>query len=94
MHSEIVLEAIRQITILPYSFQKRALQSIQELSKELALSTKTGVPGSTLLKYAGFIAPDDLQIMSEVIENDCNRVDADEWQVPSGYQHRDSPLCK
>ena len=79
MHNELVLEATRQITILPYSFQERALQFIKELSKEFAMPDKTGISGSTLLKYAGFIASDDLQIMSEVIENDCNRIDTDEW---------------
>ena len=79
MQNAIVLEATRQITILPYSFQERALQFIEELSKEFSMPTKTGVSGSGLLKYAGFIAPDDLQIMSKVIEDDCNRIDTDEW---------------
>ncbi len=79
MYNEIVLEATKQITILPYSFQERALQFIKELSKEFALPDKTGIAGDILLKYAGFIAPDDLQIMSNAIENDCSRIDTDEW---------------
>ncbi len=79
MYNEIVLEATKQITILPYSFQERALQFIKELSKEFALPDKTGIAGGTLLKYAGFIAPDDLQIMSEAIENNCSGIDTDEW---------------
>lgn len=79
MYNELVLEATRQITILPYSFQERALQFIKELSKEFARPARTGVSGSTLLKYAGFIAPDDLQIMGDAVENDCNTVDKDEW---------------
>lgn len=79
MHNELVLEATKQMTILPYSFQERALQFIQELNKEFDLPKKTGVSGNTLLKYAGTIAPDDLQTMRDSIESDCNKVDADEW---------------
>jgi len=79
MYNEIVLEATKQITILPYSFQERALQFIKELSKEFALPNNTGISGDSLLKYAGFIAPDDLQIMSEAIENNCSGIDTDEW---------------
>ena len=79
MQSELVLEATKQMTILPYSFQERALQFIKELTKEFTVPKKTGVSGNTLLKYAGFIAPDDLQNMSQAIEEECNRIDANEW---------------
>ena len=79
MQNDLVLEATNQMRILPYNFQERALQFIKELGRELALPKKTGVSGNTLLKYAGFIAPDDLQVMREAIENDCNRVDINEW---------------
>ena len=75
MNSEIISEAAAQMAILPYKFQKRALKFIQELS----LPQKSGVPGKNLLKYAGFIPPDDLRIMSDVIENDCRKIDINEW---------------
>jgi len=40
------------------------------LIKDLKLSSGSGVAGKNLLKYAGLITPDDLQVMSEVIETD------------------------
>lgn len=79
MHNELVLEATKQMTILPYSFQERALQFIKELNKEVASPKKTGVSGNKLLKYAGTIAPDDLQIMRDSIASDCSRIDTNEW---------------
>jgi hypothetical protein len=75
MNVNIVSEAAEQMAILPHNLQVRALKFI----KELTLSGKNGVPGRSLLKYAGFIPPDDLRLMSEVIENDCRKVDGDEW---------------
>ncbi len=75
MNSEMISEAAAQMAILPYNLQKRALKFIQEL----ALPQKSGVPGKNLLKYAGFIPPDDLRIMSDVIENDCRKIDINEW---------------
>jgi len=75
MNSEIISEAATQMANLPYNLQKRALNYI----KGLTLSDKNGVPGRNLLQYAGFIPPDDLNIMKDVIENHCRKVDANEW---------------
>jgi hypothetical protein len=38
-----------------------------------------GTPGQQLLRFAGSIPLDDLQLMGEAIEQDCERVDIDEW---------------
>lgn len=75
MNSEIISEAAARMAKLPYNLQERALNFI----KRLTLPDKSGVPGRNLLKYAGFIPPDDLNIMSDVIENDCRKIDANEW---------------
>ncbi len=75
MHSEIISEAAAQMTKLPYNLQERALNFI----KGLALPDKSGVPGKNLLKYVGLIPIDDLNIMSDSIENDCRKIDANEW---------------
>ncbi len=32
-----------------------------------------------LLKFAGCISSSDLQLMQKSIEEDCNRIDEDEW---------------
>ena len=71
----MVSEATEQMANLPYSLQKKILKYIRELT----LSEKKGVPGKSLLKYAGSIPQDDLKTMSEAIENDCGKIDANEW---------------
>ena len=43
------------------------------------LSTVKGVPGKQLLHFAGSIPKEDLQLMSEVIKQDCGKVDVNEW---------------
>ncbi len=75
MNSEIISEAAAQMAILLYNLQEMALKFI----RELAFPEKSGMPGRNLLKYAGFIPPDDLRIMSDAIENDCRKVDVNEW---------------
>jgi hypothetical protein len=43
------------------------------------LSKIKGVTGQELLRFAGSIPNEDLQIMSEAIEQDCNQIDTTEW---------------
>ena len=50
-----------------------------EFTRALAVSTPHGVPGRQLLRFAGAISLDDVQLMREAIEQGCERVDADEW---------------
>ncbi len=38
-----------------------------------------------LLRFAGSISKDDLAKMKAVIEEDCERIDPDEWQIPAGH---------
>ncbi len=75
MNSEIISEATEQMAKLPYNLQERALKFIEELT----LFGKSGASGRSLLKYTGFISPDDLKIMNDVIKNDCRKIDANEW---------------
>ncbi|MCP4346915.1 MAG: hypothetical protein GY795_15480 [Desulfobacterales bacterium] len=75
MNSGIIMEATEQMATLPYDMQEQVLKFI----KELKLSPKRGVTGRNLLKYAGLISSDDLQVMSEVIRTDCGRIDINEW---------------
>lgn len=42
---------------------------------------RSGVPGRQLVRFAGAIPPDDLQLMQQAIEADCERVDANEWYM-------------
>ena len=38
-----------------------------------------GVPGRTLMRFAGSIDPMDLEAMSQAIQEDCEKVDANGW---------------
>lgn len=38
-----------------------------------------GTPGKELLRFVGTIEPDDLILMQQAIEEDCERIDADGW---------------
>ena len=51
-----------------------------EVDKNTAKKTMLdGVPGVELLKFAGLIEPNELQMISEAIEADCRQVDLNEW---------------
>jgi hypothetical protein len=55
--------------------QRRVL----DFARALATDKPLGVPGKTLLAFAGAIPPHDLQTMSRVIEEGCEKVDLNAW---------------
>ena len=71
----IVKEILRHLTILPINLQKQVLEFVVKLNQ----SDLQGVAGTQLIPYAGMISSDDLDIITHVIENDCGRIDIDEW---------------
>lgn len=75
MQSQIITEAARQMAYLPHSLQERVLGYIMALMPR----SKHGVYGRKLMKYAGVISKDDLQAMSDAIEDGCGRIDQHEW---------------
>jgi hypothetical protein len=42
-------------------------------------SLPPGVPGKSLLRFAGTIPPEDLREMEAAIEEACERIDPDGW---------------
>ncbi len=75
MDASILDEVVEQLNGMPQSLQKQVL----EFAKTLTNSAFQGVPGYQLLQFAGTIQPDDLALMREAIEQNCERVDANEW---------------
>ena len=75
MNTPIIDKVVEQLKALPQELQWRVL----EFTRALAVSTPHGVPGRQLLRFAGAISLDDVQLMREAIEQGCERVDADEW---------------
>ncbi|WP_446352626.1 hypothetical protein [Coleofasciculus sp. A1-SPW-01] len=75
MDTPILDKLIEQLKTMPQDLQWRVL----EFARTISGSTIQGVPGRQLLRFAGSIPPDDVQLMHQAIEQDCEQVDLDEW---------------
>ncbi len=75
MDTSILDKVVEQLRGMPQSLQQRVL----EFARALVGSTIQGVPGQQLLRFAGAIPPDDIQLMRQAIEEDCEQVDTNEW---------------
>jgi hypothetical protein len=75
MNIPIIDEVVEQLKVMPQPLQRQVLEFVRSLVK----AEVRGTPGQQLLRFAGSISSDDLQIMREAIEQDCERVDIDEW---------------
>jgi len=75
MDISIVEKVVEQLKALPQELQWRVL----EFTRALAVSTPHGVSGVQLLRFAGTIALDDVNIMRQAIEQGCEQVDVNEW---------------
>ena len=73
--SVITQQLVEQVDRLPPEFQRKVL----DFAQALALALPKGVPGRSLVRFAGTIDADDLKAMSQAIKADCEQVDADEW---------------
>ena len=75
MNIPIIDEVVEQLKVMPQPLQRRVLEFVRSLVE----TEVRGTPGQQLLRFAGSIPSDDLQLMREVIERDCERIDVDEW---------------
>lgn len=75
MDTIVIDKVVEQLKALPHELQWRVL----EFSRALSLSTPHGIGGQQLLKFAGTIPLDDVQLMRQAIEQGCEQVDANEW---------------
>ena len=73
--AEIQSELLKQVGQLPAAQQQRVLRS----ARLLVESPPKGVPGDRLLRFAGTMAHEEAQEFLKSIEEDCERIDADEW---------------
>jgi hypothetical protein len=71
-------------------FQKEILEQLGKLTveqqlkvldfaRELVANGPVGAPGRDLLRFAGAIDPEDLKTMAQVIEEESERVNLNEW---------------
>jgi len=68
-------ELLKQMEQLPARMQRRVL----DYARALAESTPEGTPGDELLKFAGIMTPSEADEFLRGIEEDCERVDPNEW---------------
>ena len=68
-------QIVEQVKALPDNLQHQVLTFV----RSLRTIAGRGTPGSLLIQFAGGISVDDVATMREAIENDCERVDRNEW---------------
>lgn len=73
-----------------YLIEKQILDRLQSLRESqqiqvlnfatfLATNDTVGVPGKNLLDFAESISEEDLNLMSQAIDEECGKIDLDEW---------------
>jgi hypothetical protein len=71
----VLNQIVEQVKALPDNLQRQVLTFV----RSLRTIAGHGTPGSLLLQFAGGISMDDVASMREAIDNDCERVDGNEW---------------
>jgi hypothetical protein len=64
-----------QLQQLPLEQQRRVL----EFARSLVAPGRQGVPGRSLLRFAGAIHTDDLTLMHQAIEDNCEQISVNDW---------------
>jgi hypothetical protein len=75
MSNTLITQVVEHMKTLPDNLQKQVLEFVQTLEA----SVPRGVAGQELLRFAGLISPEDLQLMQQAIEDGCEQVDVNEW---------------
>ena len=69
----------QEIAKLLHRLPEAQQQQVLDFARELAEVKPNGIPGTDLLAFAGRIPLDDLQRMSDAIEEGCEAVNLGEW---------------
>jgi hypothetical protein len=75
LNATVKKEIVSQIERLDYEHQRRVL----EFARVLAVTGPKGIPGKQLLSFAGTIHADDLKTIKQAIEDNCEKVNLNEW---------------
>lgn len=83
MSRSIEEDVLRHLKALPADQQQRVLDFTRTLGAASShqSSVPAGVAGKALLHFAGTIELGDLRQMAQAVEEECERVDASEWQL-------------
>jgi|YNPMSStandDraft_2_1061718.scaffolds.fasta_scaffold61028_1 hypothetical protein len=75
MNTSIIDEVVERLKTMPQPLQRQVLEFVRSLAK----AEVQGTLGQQLLVFAGSISSDELQLIREAIERDCEQVDVNEW---------------
>jgi len=75
MSISVIDQVVEQLRAMPQPLQWQVL----EFARTLIDSKIQGVSGQQLLRFAGAVPSDVLQLMQEAIVQGCEQVDLDEW---------------
>ena len=75
--SHTTLETAIQEQLVQLSFEQQ--RQVLEFARALVIARAHGVPGQTLLRFAGLIEADDLVTMQQAIKEDCEQIQPNEW---------------
>lgn len=75
MKESLKEELIKQVESLPPRLQRQVLN----FARALGASRPKGLPASESLRLAGIISKEDMEAIEKAIEEDCERVDPNEW---------------
>ena len=64
---------------LPVDAQARVVDFARTLTDPSNVPLRRGTPGKELLRIVGTISAEDLALMQQAIEEDCERIDPSEW---------------
>jgi hypothetical protein len=68
-------ELLREFEQLPPPLQRKVV----DFARSLAESRPRGTPAKQLLEFAGILSPEEAKAMTAAIEEDCERIDPNEW---------------
>ena len=75
MSTPIIEQVVEELKGLPDEQQRQVL----EFARSLTISTPRGTPGRDLLKFVGTIPKESAELMRKAVEEDCERIDTNEW---------------
>jgi len=78
MSVSLAHEINQQVTLLSPVQQQEVLGFIHSINSSTTKPSK-GTQGKDLLKFAGSISPEDIELMKTAIEEGCGQVDPDGW---------------
>ena len=68
-------ELLKEVEQLPPPLQ----QKVVDFARSLVQPRPRGTPAKQLLKFAGILTPEEATAMINAIEEDCERIDPNEW---------------